>query len=147
MKTFFSYVALFSAVAVIVGCIMLICAEPTPTPVRSYEAQQFKAFEAAYIRAYDDFRLAKFEDTVKGEFVRFEGQVWSVSNTGLFFEMVPIGYEYRGNNHPRMQANVFTPKGMYVPTSLRQAQRVRVTGKISSCGETGVFITGKVEAL
>lgn len=145
MKTFFSYVALFSAVAVIVGCITLICAEPAP--VLSYEAQQFKAFEAAYITAYDAYRLAKFEDTVKGEFVVFEGQVWSVSNTGLFFEMVPIRYEFLGNNHPRMEANVFMTKGVYVPTNLRQAQRVRVTGKISSCGETGVFITGKVEAL
>jgi hypothetical protein len=138
--------AVVLALTVSVIALVTMVANAPARPL-SYNAQQFKAFEAAYITAYDSFRLAKFEDSVTGELVIFEGQVWGVSNTGLFFEMVPIGYEFRGNNHPRMQANVFLPKGVYVPTTLRQSQRVKVTGHITTCGETGVFIRGKVEAL
>lgn len=145
MKTFFSYVALFAAVSVILGCIVLVAAEPTK-PI-SYEAQQFKAFEAAYITADNTYRIDDFNKKTKGEFVNWEGTVRSINHTGTSFDLVPIGYESRGNDHPRLEAFVILDKG-YVPSSLRQGTRVKVLGHITSTSVLSVIVTAKsVKAL
>lgn len=151
MQKFIKYLTLATALVGIIGCGILLAnvysVQHKPLPM-SYEAEQFKAFESAYLEAYDDYRLTKFEDSVKGEVVIFEGVVWDVSRTGVFFEMIPVNGRRSGkNNYPLMEANVFIEKG-YVGRAIKPEGRVRVTGKIGSVGESGVFITaGKVEAL
>jgi hypothetical protein len=58
-----AFVTLFAALS------LLVHIADRPLPPLSAEAQQFKDFEAAYINAYEMFRLGLFEKNVKDEHV------------------------------------------------------------------------------
>lgn len=149
MKNFFSKIAIVCSVLSILGSIgLLVLIVATPDAPLSHEAQQFKAFEAAYIKAYDSFRTDKFNKEVKGEFVRWEGLTLHICHSGTIVTIVPIQGETVRNRHPRLTASLHTTKDNYVPTGLgKHGQRVRITGRISDVSVLGVIVVGKVEAL
>jgi hypothetical protein len=67
--------------------------------------------------------------------------VWDISNTGEFLHIVPQQYYGTGGRcAPWLEAAVFLPEGIYVPTNLKRCQRIRVTGTIGSVGENNSVI-------
>lgn len=132
LSAFVSVLALTAFAAIVVMAYRL----PHPDEPLSRDAQQFKAFEAAYIHAYEIYRLDKFEKSVKDELVTWEGRVRDISNTGSFLDIVPLNYSGTGGaNAPWLECAAFLPEGVYVPTNLKRCQKIRVTGNISSVGE------------
>lgn len=122
-------------------CLLLLegCATKPPAVERADcpPAKAFKDFETAYVAAYSVRRLAAFEKLVEGDSIVWDGVVIDVSPTGTF---VRVASQSSGQG---VEAAVFLDSG-YVPATLREGDKVRVTGRIESVSVLSVIVRGKI---
>jgi hypothetical protein len=108
-----------------------------PAPLTE-QAKQCIAFSNAWRTAYNENRIAKLDNTVKGELVMWEGVLASVDPRGDAFDFAPVM-----NTDPQFKAYV-TVRRRFVPKDWKPGIYLRVIGKVRSITALGAVIEGKV---
>jgi len=107
--------------------------------------KRFDDFGKRWQLAYNDYSIEKFEQSVRGQQVIWEGVTGTADRTGTQFDMVP-------RNQPTpcsdFEAVIVLRQPGIAPNLREPGNRIRVTGRISSVTISDVFIRAdKIEAL